>query len=248
MVHHGISSGAVDVIKHRNEALRTCFFTNEDQQQTQGVLETSVLHLGQRWITDDSEIQENCSYPEHIFDIENGETMRIMLLSKATDEHYLLITYHHINMDGISHQVMMSDLLKAYNHELLNTDFLQFPDYSIQQQNEYRERGWKTELAYGRKELNVFHSILPILSPSRITSRHPLDNYKVHRVDARINPTSALLIKEVYRRYKVAPFHFFLAVFKIHLFRFSNDDIRYALGLATQTDRRVTRLNPSAPS
>lgn len=216
---------AVNVVAQRHEALRTCFFANDKQRPMQGVLETSVLHLEHKWIIDDSEVQENCSYlKNYIYDIANGEIMRIMLLSKSADEHYLLIGCHHINMDGASHQVLMSDLLKAYNHELLRTDILQYPDYSSHQQEQYRRTGWRTELTYWRKELNDFQSILPILSPSTVTSRRPLNDYKVHTLDVRINPALALRIKDVCRRYRVTSFHFFLAVFKILLFRFSDAD------------------------
>ena len=214
---------AVDVVAQRHEALRTCFFVDERQQPMQGFLDSPVLHLEQKWIENDLEIQnESLNLKRHVYDLSSGETMRIVLLSKSAYEHYLLIGCHHINVDGISHQVLMSDLLKAYNHEPLHSPILQYPDYSVQQHERHRNGGWQAELAYWREELEGFTSVLPLLSPSAVTSRRPLPEYRVHRIDARISPASALRIKDTCKRCRVTSYHFYLAVFKILLFRFSD--------------------------
>ena len=214
---------AVDVVAQRHEALRTCFFVDERQQPMQGILDSPVLRLEQKWIENDLEIQkEGSNLKRHIYDLSSGQTMRIVLLSKSAYEHYLLIGCHHINVDGISHQVLMLDLLKAYNHEPLHSPVLQYPDYSVQQHERHRNGGWQTELAYWREELEGFTSVLPLLSPSAVTSRHPLSEYGVHRIDARISPGSALRIKNTCKRCRVTSYHFYLAVFKILLFRFSD--------------------------
>ena len=145
---------AVDVVAQRHEALRTRFFVDEAQKPMQGVLETPILRLEHKWVADETELRQECEdLRRHVYDLYNGETMRIVLLSKATDEHYLLIGCHHINVDGISHQVLMSDLLKAYNHEALNPSILQFPEYSSRQLELHRNGGWKSELAYWKREL-----------------------------------------------------------------------------------------------
>ena len=214
---------AVDVVAQRHEALRTCFLVDEKLQPMQRVLDSPVLHLEQKWIDDNFEIQkESSNLKSHIYDLSSGETMRIVLLSKSSYEHYLLIGCHHINVDGISHQVLMSDLLKAYNHEPLHCPILQYPDYSVQQHERHRNGGWQNELAYWREELEGFTSVLPMLSPTTVTSRRPLTEYVVHRIDARINPASALRIKDTCKKYRATSFHFYLTVFKVLLFRCSN--------------------------
>ena len=214
---------AVDVIAQRHEALRTCFFVDETQQPMQGILDSPVLHLEKKWIENKAEIQkESSNLKRHIYDLSSGEIMRIVLLSKSAYEHYLLIGCHYINVDGNSHQVLMSDLLKAYNHEPLHLPVLQYPDYSVQQHERHRNGGWQTELAYWREELEGFTSILPLLSPSAVTSRRPLAEFGVYRTDARISPASALRIKDTCKRCRVTSYHFYLAVFKILLFRLSD--------------------------
>lgn len=223
---------AVDVIAQRHEALRTRFFVDEAQQPKQGILEMSILRLEHKWITHESDLlEESNNLKKHIYDLHNGETMRILLLSKAADEHYLLIGCHHINVDGISHQVLMSDLVKAYNHEALDPQLLQYPDYSMRQLDRHQNGGWTSELSYWRTELAGFDSVLPILSPSRITTRRPLQEYLVHRVDVRINSALALRIRDTCRQQRLTPFHFYLTVFRILLFRLSSaEDLCIGIG------------------
>lgn len=223
---------AVEVVAQRHEALRTRFFVDEKQQTKQGVLETSLLHLEHRWVADKAELQKECDLLEkHTYDLENGETMKIVLLSKTTNEQYLLIGCHHINLDGISHQVLMSDLAKAYSGETLDASILQFPDYSTRQLDTYHNGGWKSELAYWKQELAGFATVLPILSLSTAILRRPLHEYIIHRVDSRINPALASRIKETCRRLRLTPFNFYLSAFKVLLLRFSNvEDLCIGIG------------------
>ena len=238
---------AITLVGEKHESLRTCFFTNDEQQPIQGVLETPVLHLEHKWISEDSELLEECSnLKKHTYDLEFGETMRIIVLSKSLDEHYLLIGCHHINVDGISHQVLMSDLLKAYNREPLSRHVLQYTDFSVLQHEQHRIGGWTAELNYWKNELVGFNSVLPLLSPSAVTSRRPLNEYTVHRVDARIPSTTAARIKDACRRFRVTPFHFYLTVFKILLFRFSNaEELCIGMGDANRLeDKNLESIGP----
>ena len=238
---------AVTLVAEKHESLRTCFFTNDEQQPIQGILETPVLQLEHKWINEDLELLEECSrLKKHTYRLELGETMRIIVLSKSPDEHYLLIGCHHINMDGISHQVLMSDLLKAYNREPLSSKILQYTDFSIRQHEQHCIGGWRTELDYWKKELVGFKSVLPLLSPSAVTSRRPLKEYMVHRVDARIPLITASRIKDACRRFRVTPFHFYLTVFKVLLFRFSNaEELCIGMGDANRLeDKRLESIGP----
>ena len=64
-----------------------------------------------------------------------------------------------------------------------------------------------------------------------VTSRRPLEEYVIHRIDTRIDPTLALRIKETCRWHRATPFHFYLSVFKILLFRLSNaEDLCIGIG------------------
>ncbi|KAL8678456.1 MAG: hypothetical protein Q9186_005194 [Xanthomendoza sp. 1 TL-2023] len=232
---------AVDVVAQRHEALRTCFFTNELQQPMQGVMETSPLRLEHKWIKDDVALVEECSkLKTHRYDLESGEVMKIVLLSRSAEEHYLLIGCHHINLDGISHQVLMSDLQKVYDHKPLSTDFLQYPDHSLSQEAQKLNGGWGRELLYWKEEMKGFDSVLPLLSPSSVVSRRPLEEYALHKINVRLDRAIASRVKDVCRRIRVTPFHFYLSVFKVLLFRFSStNDLCIGIADANRTESNM---------
>ena len=123
---------AVQVVEQRHESLRTCFFADEDSQLLQGILEFPLLHPEQRKINDESEAEREFeSMGKHVFDIQRGEIMRIVLLPLTSVEHYLVIGAHHINVDGIGQQVLMADLEKAYSRQAMSSEILQYPDFSL---------------------------------------------------------------------------------------------------------------------
>ena len=229
---------AVQMLAERHEALRTCFFVEETQQPMQGILRSPVLHLEQRKIKDKAAADmEFEAMKTHIFDLERGETMRFLLLSQSPIDHHLIIGGHHINVDGISLQVIWADLERAYNRQPFNTNVLQYPDFAARQREEYKGGKWEKELAYWRREFPNVPPLLPILSLSETTSRRPLNNYAVHRVDFRIDSTFAMRIQETCRQYKATPFHFYLATFKALLLRFMDaEDLCIGIGDANRTE------------
>lgn len=38
---------------------------------------------------------------KHAFDLENGKTLMVLLLSRSSDSHHIIVGYHHMIMDGI---------------------------------------------------------------------------------------------------------------------------------------------------
>lgn len=79
---------AVQKLGRRHEALRTAFFvdTEDDDEPTQGILETSPLRLETVKITDlDDARRIGERLTGYVFDIESGQTIRILLLSMSPD-------------------------------------------------------------------------------------------------------------------------------------------------------------------
>jgi hybrid polyketide synthase / nonribosomal peptide synthetase ACE1 len=218
---------AVRVIGQRHEALRTCFFVDENRKTMQGVLSESPLHLEQKRFTNQHDVKkEIAKLTEHIYDLDRGRTMRIVLLtptsSKSQLGYQLLIGYHHINMDGISLQVILAELEKAYTHVLMSPRVRQYPDFALKQHEEYNTGKWKDDLAFWRKQFLDFPPVFPLLSLSDVQSRPALTRYEHHRADFRIDTTLGANILETCRKYKVTPYHFHLATFKALLLRLSD--------------------------
>lgn len=213
---------AVHVIGQRHESLRTCFLTDDSQRPYQAILKTPVLHLEQKMIINDAEVSQHVTaIKSHVYDLWRGETMRILLLSQDSATHFLIIGCHHINIDGISQQVLMSDLEKAYNRELLSANVLQYADFSRRQREEYKDGKWENELSFWRKEFGDIPQPLPLMSLSEVTSRRTLIEYAVHRKDFRLDPVLTSRIRDVSRQHKATPFHFYLAALKALLLRYT---------------------------
>ncbi|RAH75492.1 uncharacterized protein BO66DRAFT_467184 [Aspergillus aculeatinus CBS 121060] len=213
---------AVTAVAQRHEALRTCLVMDARQHITQAVLETSVLRLELRQIHADDEVMaEYEALKQHVYDLTSGETMRIVLLSGSPGHYHLLIGCHHINVDGISYQVLMADLECAYKGEPRDTPVLQYLDYADRQREQHEQGAWDQEIAFWKRELGPIPSPLP---PGRhlLAHRQPLHHYGVHSVKLRIDTALANRIREVVRTCKATAFHFYLAAFRALLHRYLN--------------------------
>ncbi|RDL40494.1 uncharacterized protein BP5553_00473 [Venustampulla echinocandica] len=224
---------AVATIGQRHESLRTRFFTDENHQPMQAILEFSVLRLETRNISDDDEIsKEYASLKNHVYDLENGETLRIILLSLSPVSHQILLGYHHINMDGVSFELFFSDLQKAYDSSL-STSFqvLQYPDFASRQRKEYLDGEWSNELRYWRNQFPDIPSPLPLLPVSTLTSRLALTKYGSHMSSYRVTPELSAQVYGTCKKLRVSPFQFYLAVYRVMIFRWVETD-DYCIGVA----------------
>jgi hybrid polyketide synthase / nonribosomal peptide synthetase ACE1 len=212
---------AVEAVGQRHEALRTCFFVDENEQAVQGLLETATLYLEQKQITSEKDLaSETKQMLNHVFDLERGESMKIALLSLSSSSHLLLISYHHINMDGISLQVLLSDLQKAYTRQPFSENMVQFPDFTARQTREIEDGKLDKELDFWRKEYPDIPPALPLFPMSRVNNRSMLKNYSLNTVVVRLPTTLATQIRKASREARTTTFHFYLAVMKTLLHRF----------------------------
>ncbi|PWY81896.1 putative hybrid NRPS/PKS enzyme [Aspergillus heteromorphus CBS 117.55] len=233
---------AVATVGQRHESLRTRFFTDQNHQPMQAILESSILRLEKRTVSGAQEVEkEFARLKDHVYDLENGQTMRIILLSITPTIHQLLLGYHHINMDGVAFEIFFSDLQKAYDDALpADNGLLQYPDFAVRQRKQYTDGKWSTQLEYWRKEFASIPPPLPLLPLSASTSRVPLTEYATHLASYRIPSELSAQVHDTCKRMKVTPFQFYLAVYRIMLSRFAEvDDICIGVSDANRTDSDV---------
>ncbi|KAI9776743.1 MAG: putative Hybrid PKS-NRPS biosynthetic cluster [Geoglossum umbratile] len=217
---------AVVAVGQRHEALRTCFFLDKNQQPMQGILKDSLLRLEKKAYSNDVERQlEIQMIRDHTYDIENGESMRILLLSPMSPRNrqssYLVIGYHHINMDGISFQLLLNDLRQSYSHKPLVGDVLQYPDHAVRQRRQHEKGNWRDDLEYWHREFKEHPPVLPLLPVASVRQRRALTRYEHHKVEFRVGPDLATGIRSVCKQGKISPYHFYLTAFKVLLARLS---------------------------
>ncbi|KKK13064.1 hypothetical protein AOCH_003088 [Aspergillus ochraceoroseus] len=226
---------AVRVVATRHEALRTCFVPDEADaaQAYQKVLPSSPIRLRCKKINSKSDVDsEYQRLRMQDLDLASGELLRLVLLTLAPSSHYLLVYHHHIIMDGISLQVFLADLEKAYNGESLGPAPRQYPDFSAAQRQAVDNGGMEEELKYWRGVFPAHEQppILPLLPMARTSSR----------VQQRIEPTLAARIRAVSKAQRSTPFHLYLAAFKAMLFCFTDaDDLTIGVADGARNDPSV---------
>ncbi|KXX75016.1 Nonribosomal peptide synthetase 14 [Madurella mycetomatis] len=223
---------AVETAGRHHEALRTCFFMTQDQQVVQGVMDSPTLNLEQKKVSGEADVMaEYEALKRHVFDLTNGRLMRIILLSRSPAENWVLVGFHHINMDGLSFQVLMRDLDRLCRGQTLNPQrTLQYPDFSDKQRAAFNNGDWADDIAYWKREFATIPEALP-LTRARITTRRPITHFSIHTAHLRVNKALAQRIRDVARANKATSFHFYLTAFQILLHRLTGvEDL--AIGIA----------------
>ncbi|SPO01909.1 related to polyketide synthase [Cephalotrichum gorgonifer] len=222
---------AVKGVGQHHEALRTCFYVDENQNVVQGVLDASILCLEQAQVHQDSDVtREFEEMKAHVYDIAAGQVMRIRLLTSSLSINYLLIGCHHINVDGISQQVLLADLERVYKGQPLDPNVLQYPDYAAKQRADAENGAFNNDISFWKEEFATIPEPLP-LTRSRISTRQPLAKYTANTVDLRIDTPIADRIRTVSREYRSTSFHFYLTAFEILLHRLTGTE-DFSIGIA----------------
>lgn len=228
---------AVAALGQRHEALRTCYFEDDEQQPCQGVMKNSLLRMEtKKNCAPGDSAREHALLKQHVYDLERGEAMKFLLLTENDDLHYIVLGYHHINMDGVSLQVVLSDLEKLYSYQKLPKT-LQYPDYTNRQLDNLENGVYNEDLKFWREEFTTFPEALPLFSFSKVKNRSPMSAYNFKRCDLRIDAATSTLIKEISREQKATAFHFHVGLLRVLLARFlSIDDLCIGFADANRLD------------
>ncbi|KAI0185009.1 putative hybrid NRPS/PKS enzyme [Xylaria flabelliformis] len=233
---------AVRIVGQRHEALRTRFVTGDDPAQTvQEVLVEPTLALEKQDISGDTEAEQIYrKLQQYRYKLTEGENMRILLLKKAPKSFRLVIGYHHINMDGISLEVVLRELQMAYDSKRLPSpsSILQYPTFSEQQHREFQSGQWKNEIAFWKKEFGGrMPPVLPLLPLAKTRSRTALTSYSSHTAEFRLDKEALARVQSACDGSKATPFQFHLAVFYTLLFRLVDvEDICIGVSSANRQD------------
>ncbi|KAI0412784.1 putative polyketide synthase [Xylaria grammica] len=210
---------AIKLVANRHDALKTAFVKDENRTW-QGIMKESRLRLETRAIQHEDQVAtEFDRLRDHIYDIENGDTIRVILLSMNPSTSFLLIGYHHINMDGVSLEVFLADLGKAYTGVPLGGPPVQYPDWSIEQRNTIADGRMKTELDYWESELSGLPPALPLLPSSNTKTRCILHYYSHATVSRSVDTDLGVQISQTCRKLKASVFHFYAAIYEVTLFQ-----------------------------
>ncbi|KAJ4287123.1 hypothetical protein N0V88_007745 [Collariella sp. IMI 366227] len=240
---------AIRLVTNRHEALRTCFVEDETEagEAYQRVLPSSSLRLKRKKIESAEDVaSEYKKLRAHVFDLQRGDVMRMVLLTLSSSSHYLLINYHHIVMDGASFNVFLSDLETAYNGRSLGAPPRQYPEFSATQRQALEKGDMKEELKYWRELFPASEQppVLPLLPMARTISRVAMKGFDSHQVMCHLKPELVARIKATSRSQRSTAFHLHVAAFKALLFSVAGEgtkDLTIGIADAARNDDNLNR-------
>ncbi|PSR77536.1 hypothetical protein BD289DRAFT_494214 [Coniella lustricola] len=227
---------ALRLVVARHESLRTCFVQDESDaaQAYQRILARSSIHLKcERADTLEQVAERFAALRKHEFDLASGELLQMVLLTLSPSSHYLLVHHHHILMDGVSMQIFLADLEKAYSSQPLGRAPYQYPDFSIAQRQDFEKGNMVDELSYWRGVFPVGKEVpvLPLLPMARTSSRVVMHQFDTHEVHCRLDSAVAAKVRLAAKRQRSTPFHVYLAAFQGLLYRFTKTE-EVVIGMA----------------
>ena len=231
---------AFQLVTQRHESLRSSF-NSVISEPVQIVWKRSNLRVVSKRIESEVQVNQLCNaIHSHTYDLKEGETMRIELLSLSPLEHYLILGYHHINMDGIALEILVSEIEKAYDNKPFTSDMIQYPDFALRERHQYEFGQWSSELGYWHRIFTELPQPMPLLPLSKLTSRPATPKYGTVSAERKVSASISENIKQTCRKFQSTPYHFHLATMSVLLARYAGiEEFCVALGDANRKDPDV---------
>ena len=163
---------------------------------------------------------------EREFDLERGPLFRVRLLRLAPDEHWLLITMHHIVSDAWSAAVQAKEVSALYTAfragegSPLAERLTQYADFAAWQRTGNQGEALERLLVYWRSALKD----VPTLELPTDRSRPAIPSFRGGRVSFELDEASTRGLKELCRWESSTLFMTLLAAFQVLLHRYTGQD------------------------
>ena len=225
-----LSRAFLEVLR-RHEVLRTVFTNVGGGEPVQTIMppapvplpvvDLSGLSVKERWETTTVVAYEHTSVP---FDLSAGPLINVLVVRLAPDDHYVLVTMHHIISDGWSVQMLARELSLIYaayasgEGSPLQELPVQFGDYAAWQRRLLQGELLEAQLSYWRNQLSGAPAALelPTDHPRRALRRRPAGG-----VPLGVTTGLAARVRETCRREGVTPFMLLLGCWAAVLARHS---------------------------
>jgi amino acid adenylation domain-containing protein len=158
------------------------------------------------------------------FDLARGPLMRVRLLRTDDQAHVLVINLHHTITDNWSNQVLMRELIAAYEafvegrEPALPELPIQYADFAHWQRASFQDGAFEDQLGYWRKKL----AELPVLQLPTDRLRPALQTFSGASESIEVPSRLANGLKALSQREDGTVFMTLLTAFKILLARYSN--------------------------
>lgn len=170
------------------------------------------------------------------FDLAQSRLIRASLVKLAEQEHILLLTFHHIVFDGWSMGVLLQEFSALYQAFLGGKNSplpelqIQYTDFAVWQKEYWENQGFKSQLAYWKKQLG---GELPILNLPTDRPKPPIQTLSAAKQALSLSQSLTDSLKSLSQREGTTLFMTLIAAFKILLYRYtSQEDIIVGIPIA----------------
>lgn len=212
---------ALDAIAQKHESLRSAFFIDPSSGDfVQAVTGRSGITLEHKFITGPEDLASVVEdHKTFEFDLANGQTIKILILSESSGSQHILICYHHIVLDGFSAIMFLKDLDEAYSGRALVPPAQQAIDLCIKQRLDRVPENLQNELQFWAKVHREPAATLPLMPFSKVRNRQILRKFDVVWHDVIFDAKVTRSVKAMGTRLGVTPFHIYISTLAAFLSR-----------------------------
>lgn len=183
-----------------------------------GIASSTLIQFEHKTIANDHDIVfEMERVKKYSFDLENGKTLMVLLLSRSSDSHHIIVGYHHMIMDGVSWLLFLQDLNSAYSGKVLSPLKHDHLDFSMTQKKAILNGELGTEIAFWKEQFPDIPGPLKLFPFSQVASRSAMTEYDTNTFDMEIDADLMTQIKKASTGLRVTPFHFYLSAIQFLL-------------------------------
>ncbi|PYI33523.1 acetyl-CoA synthetase-like protein [Aspergillus indologenus CBS 114.80] len=241
---------AFRAMSNRHESLRTAFFLDSrdgDPQLFQGVLPETQIEISIHTIGATQSVDEvYTSVRDHVYDLARGKTMRVAILTLTPTTHFLILGFHHIALDGFSAQIFIKDLQMIYSTGQILPPAPRYRDYTLLQRQSLANDTYRESLDFWKTKLANLPPPIPLFAFARVSTRKPLNSYRVHSVERTIGISLASKIKETAHKIGgTTPFFLYLTTLRELVFRLlghAQKDICLGISDAGRADKEALQV------
>ncbi|GFE67460.1 non-ribosomal peptide synthetase [Chroococcus sp. FPU101] len=207
-------------IIQRHENLRTAFHTDEGKPF---IVVTPKINLNIPIIELKPDQVESYSQKEtqQPFKLDELPLFRVKVLRLSPEEHIILLTIHHIIADAWSVEILVQEVATLYHASTLPDLPIQYKDYAAWQREVLQGKILETQLTYWKKQLKDASTVLALPTDY---PRSAIQTYQGDTVRFEISQELTTSLKTFSQQQGCTIFMTLLAVFKILLHRYTNNE------------------------
>ena len=220
---------ALQTLIARHPSLRTTFGQRDAEpfQEVHQYREVCIETIdASSW--DDSELRDNAiAAYKRPFDLETGNVIRVNLFTRSPEEYVLILTIHHIAVDGFSFGILLNELRLLYEAENNGSALSLAPvNYSYKEFVQWQNKMLKSSVGddlwtYWQKQ---FSGELPLLNIPTDRPRLPVHNYRGACYSFEITNELACKFREIGRGEGATLYMTLLAAFQVLLYRYTGQE------------------------